>query len=444
MDTDSSWTLAASGTRFVRVVWCDNANIIRAKAIHTQMLREFLEHGVGITPGQQGVPVMFDAVIPETGLGPVGDIRLVMDAGTLTQLPYAPGHARVMGKMILDGQPWALCPRGFLQRMIREAEREGLQVQASFENEFYLLRGTSEDIVPADDTVFASTQAMDANRVVMDAIADALLAQGIPIELYYPESGPGQQELTVQYTQALPAADRQIAFRETAHAIASAHGLTASFLPKIFEDRAGSGCHLHLSLWREGHNLMPEAGAAGGLSREGRAFVAGLLAHLPALMALTVPSTNSYRRLKPHFWSGAFRCWGVDNREAAIRVPSHPKGLGSRHIELKTVDASSNPYLALGAIIAAGLAGVRRDLEPGSPLSVDPGYLSAEQRRAQGIEALPASLDQSIEHLSQDEVLLAALGPELARAYLAVRRAEWDALKGLDLAGEVKLLLERY
>ncbi|MDZ8053853.1 MAG: glutamine synthetase family protein [Aulosira sp. ZfuVER01] len=437
-------SLQEAGVKFVRILWCDNANIIRGKAVHLGMLSHYFEHGVGISAGEQGIPVMYDAIAPNSGLAPVGEIRLVPDWSSLTPLPYAPGHARVMGNMVLDGQPWAYCPRNFLMQMIAAAKREGLEIQAAFENEFYLLRQTSEGILPTDSTVFGSTQSMDINREVIDAIADALITQGIPVEQYYPESGPGQQEISMRYTDALQAANWQIGFRETVRAIARQHQLTASFLPKIFPDAASSGCHIHLSLWRDGKNLLPDPQGVCGLSQSARAFIAGILHHLPALMALTTPSPNSYRRIRPHTWSAAFRCWGLDNREAAVRVPSDPGLESSSHFEVKTVDASANPFIALGAVIAAGLDGVQRSLEPPNPVNEDPGNLLIEQRTANGIDPLPTNLGEALNHFKQNNVLLTALNPQLSQAFLAVRQAEWEAMKDWELDAEVKLLLERY
>jgi glutamine synthetase len=213
MATDIRKWLEAQNVRFVRVLWCDNANVIRGKAFHIGCLEEHQTHGVSISIAQQAIPVMYDAVAPGSGLGPVGEAWLIPDWSTLNVLPYVPGHARVMGNMVRDGQPWSLCPRGFLRRMIAQAQSQGLEVQAAFENEFYLLH--PEGLLPVDRTVFASTLAMDLNHAVIDDMAEALLAQGMPIERYYPESGPGQHELSIRYTHALQAADWQIAFRET-------------------------------------------------------------------------------------------------------------------------------------------------------------------------------------------------------------------------------------
>lgn len=444
MRSELAKSVKAAGIRFVRVLWCDNANVIRAKALHVGMLSNDDEPVIGISAAQQAIPVMYDAVIPDSGLTPVGEVWLVPDWSSFNVLPYSPTHASAIADMVKDNAPWPYCPRGFLKRAIDEAKNMGLEIKAAFENEFYLIKYTTEGIVPADNTVFASTLGMELNRAAIDEMADALIAQNIPVERYYPESGPGQHEITIAYTHALQAADRQITFRETVRGVALRHGLHASFLPKIFADRAGSGCHLHLSLWQNGHNILPDRTGVGGLSQTARAFIAGILDCLPALMALTTPSVNSYRRIRPHYWTGAFRAWGLDNREAAVRIPSNPIPPSPTHFELKTVDASANPYLALGAVIAAGLEGVRRHLDLGEPVAIDPGYLEPAEREARGIDLLPTTLGDAIAHLSRDDVLLNALGSELAKAYLAVRQAEWEAMKDMQLEQEVKILLERY
>ncbi|HBE21587.1 MAG TPA: glutamine synthetase [Cyanobacteria bacterium UBA11149] len=444
MDKKLRENLDNLGIRFVRILWCDNANMIRGKAVHRSCLSEYFTHGVGISAAQPAIPIIYDAPAPGSGLGPVGEIRLIPDWHTFTPLPYTKGHGRVIGDMVLNGIPWSFCPRHFLKRMVADAQSEGLDIIAAFENEFYLLRKTAGGIIPVDETGFASSMGIDINHQVIDEMVEALIQQGMPVEQYYSESGPGQQEISILYTDALGAADQQIAFRETIRAIALQHNLIASFMPKIFPDKAGSGCHLHLSLWHEGENLIPNLDQNGTLSEVARRFIAGILHHLPALMALTTPTTNSYRRIRPHCWSGAFRCWGMDNREAAIRIPSHPQPPSPTNFELKTIDATANPYLALGAVIAAGMDGVRHCFELQSPVTVDPGTLTENERLARGIERLPQTLGESIEHLSCDSLLLDAMGSDLAQTYLAVRKAEWEAMKDFNLDAEVKLLLEQY
>ena len=440
-------TLKDADTKFVRILWCDNANIIRAKAAHVDYLEEYIDNGVGITVAQMALPVMYDSVVAETGLGPVGEVRLMPDWSTLTILPYAEGHAQVLSDMIISktGKVWAHCPRGFLRRQIGRLEKMGLMLKAVFENEFFLLRRNAEGVLePADNTVFCATGSMNLHRALIIDLADALIAQGLEVEGYYPESGPGQQEVNIRYAEAMQAADRQIVYRETVRGEATRHGLIASFLPKIFEDKAGSGCHLNFSLWREGKNISGDPQQATAISPEAGAFIAGILDHLPALCALTIPSKTSYRRIQPHFWAGAFRAWGHQNREAAVRVCKNKQGTRASRFEYKTMDATANPYIALGALIAAGLDGLSRNLELPEEVTVDPASISEEQRRAGRIDRLPQNLGEALDALRNDIVLLEAMGAELARSYIAVRQHEWDNLKDLELAEEVDLLAERY
>lgn len=185
---------------------------------------------------------MYDAVTPGSGLGPVSDLRLMPDWDTLRFLPYASGHASVMSNMYTnEGQPSPLCPRNFLRRMVAEASTSGIYLKAAFENEFYLLRQLTNgsDLVPVDDTTFCMTYAMDINHDVIADICDSLTAQGLVLEQYHPESGNGQHEISIQYSDAMKAADQQIVFRETVKAVAHKHQMVACFLPKIFPNQAG-------------------------------------------------------------------------------------------------------------------------------------------------------------------------------------------------------------
>jgi len=171
-----------------------------------------------------------------------------------------------------------------------------------------------------------------------------------------------------------------------------------------------------------------------GLSTTAERFIAGILAHLPALLAITAPSFNSYLRLLPQHWSSAFVCWGPDNREASIRVPSTFWGMEERstNLELKPTDASCNPYLAFGALIAAGADGVARELQPPEPIDVDPATLPDREREAAGAHRYPETLQEAVTALERDKVLLDAMGDLLARSYLAVRRSEWEAYSAME------------
>lgn len=435
--------------RYVRFIWCDNANLIRAKAVHTSFLDSFLEgDGVGIAAAQQALPVMQDAPAPGSGLTGCGEVHMRADWSTFTPLPYTPGHARVLTDIYEEDQPWGHCPRAVLRRSITRAAEHGFQIKAAFENEFYLLRPEDDDdtdeVMPADPTNFAQTYALDRMAPVLDELTTALETQNILPEMIYAESGPGQFEMPIRYADALAAADNQVVFRETVRAVAYQHGLVTSFLPKIFLDKTGSGAHLHVSLWQNGRNVTSDSESPRAISADAAAFTAGVLHHLPALMAITTPSPISYHRIQPRTWSGAFTCWGYGNREAAIRVPATPAGRSITNLELKTADPSCNPYLALGAVIAAGLDGLEKGMSAGEPVQTDPADLSDEEREARGVHRLPTSLDESIQALEQDQVVLDILGPELAQSFLAVRRDEWQAMKDMSHAEQVDLLLERY
>src|SRR5207302_6583791 len=205
---------------------------------------------------------------------------------------------------------------------------------------------------------------------------------------------------------------------------AAEHGFVASLAPKPWPDAAGNGGHIHFSLWsKDGkRNRFHDGGADDRLSAEARSFIAGVLAHLPGLCGLTAPSFNSYHRLVPQYWAGAFTCWGHDNREAPVRVASVFRGLeeASTNAELKACDASCNPYLALGGLIAAGLDGLERGLEPPEPVEVDPASIPEDERARRGIARLPATQEEALDALAADEILTAALGPVLAQSYVAV------------------------
>jgi glutamine synthetase len=220
--------------------------------------------------------------------------------------------------------------------------------------------------------------------------------------------------------------------RETVRGVAQAFDLIATFAPKPFLDQAGSGAHIHFSLWgtesseNPGKNVFYDANERGGLSQTGKYFIGGVLRHIRGLLALTCGSPNSYRRLLPHFWSSAYEAYGYDNREGAIRIPSLFWGreANSVNLELKCSDHSGNPYLAMGALIAAGLDGIQNSIDPGEPQEIDPGNYSDEERQRRGIRRLPTSLDEAVDELERDQVLLEALGPLLASSYIAVKRNE--------------------
>jgi glutamine synthetase len=431
----------AAGVQLVRFLYCDNGGVVRGKSTHVGQLARRMEGGIGLVKGMQSF-TSIDTLAGDATYGPVGEIRLVPDPDTFVVLPYAPRSGQMLVNMIeLDHTPWALDPRSFLRRMEAQAAAAGLAFDAAFENEFYLAVRTDAGYQPVDRSLCFSAIGMDSTEDVIQDIVAALIAQGLTVELSHPELGWGQQELSTRHAPALRAADNQITYRQTVRGVASRRGLIASLAPKPFADQAGSGAHLHWSIWDAAHttNRLAEAGAPDGLSQLARHAIAGVIAHLPGLLGLTTPSVNSFRRLQPHYWSSAYTAWGIENREAAVRVPSRywDDEAGSTNLELKASDNSANPYIALGGVIAAALDGVTRSLDPGDPVDIDPGNLTDAEREKRGIRRFPTTSMEALDALERDEVLMGAMGSGLGTEYLKVRRAEAAAYAEKDDAFEL-------
>jgi glutamine synthetase len=430
----------------VRFLYADHGGVIRGKAAATRFLPERIASGIGHTLAMMAM-TMLDTLQPVAGMGPVGEVRLKPDPATFVELPYAPGAGAMVADLVTpDGEPWAACARSFLKQAIAELTADGYAMSAAFEPEFTVGRrepdpdGGPDRLVPVDDSLcYSLTGFHQAHDFTMDLVR-ALNAQGLEVEHYYPELGHGQHEMPIRYAPALRAADNHLLYRETVRGVAFRHGLWASLAPKPIADQAGNGCHLHASLssLADGTPVFADPADQYGLSVAGYQFIAGLLAHLPALVALTCGSVNSYRRLQPQFWSSAYTIYGMDNREAAIRICSALRGdeASSVHLELKPSDSSANPYLALGAFIYAGLDGIRRELQPGAAVNVDPATMTEDERIAAGARRLPRTLTEAIDALAADGLLMDALGPLRSSAYLTVKRAEAAAFAEQDTAFE--------
>lgn len=441
----------AEGIELVRFLYVDHGGVIRGKAASRSRLVERMSTGISHTLAMMAMP-MTDELQPVEGMGPVGEVRLVPDPTTFVALPYAAGAGAMVADLVgLDGEPWQACPRAFLKGAVADLAAEGYALVAAYEPEFTLGRRTPDPdggpdrLVPIDDSLCYSSTGFDlAHDYTMDLVR-ALVTQGLQAEHYYPEQGHGQQELSIRHAPALEAADNHVIYRETVRGVAFRYGLWASLAPKPIPDQAGNGAHLHASLWDVGpdgrpgaRNLLHDPNDAYGLSRVGYHFLAGVLAHLPGLLALTCGSVNSFRRLAPQVWASAYACYGMDNREAAVRIcsPMRTDVAGSTNLELKPSDSTANPYLAVGAVIHAGLDGIRRQLDPGVALNADPATVGDDELARRGIERFPATLEAALDALEADELLMDALGPLRRRAYLAVKRAEVAAFAAHDTAYE--------
>ncbi|HEY9677397.1 MAG TPA: glutamine synthetase family protein [Drouetiella sp.] len=430
---DDIVTLAQkSAISLVRFLFCDTTSIIRGKCTRTDKLKERIESGIGLVKGTMSMNIL-DQLQGDTGLGAVGEVRLIPDLETWAVLPYAERTASLICDLKeLNMTGWDHCPRTLLKKVVDEAKGLGYSFQVSFEPEFTLGTLDENNFQPIDKSLCFSTDGMNRAGKFINRFVDSLERQGIEVEQYYPELGAGQHELSIRHTSPLRACDRQIQYRETLRGVAFEQNLQAMIAPKPFDDQPGNGCHLHLSAWDvyQERNLF---WADNGLSDFGRFFVAGILKHLPGLVALTCPSVNSYRRLKPRAWSSAYTCWGFENREAAVRVPSVYLGqeMATTNIELKCVDSSSNPYLALAAVLAAGLDGVKRQISLPLPVDVDPSTLSSSEMEERQIRRLPETLQEALIELEEDEVLMNLLG-NFGQTFISVKTSECGAFAGAN------------
>ena len=416
-------------TLWVRFVFVDHAGIPKAKAVHREGFAGRARAGVGLAKGVLALDPS-GALHPESGLSPVGECRLVPDLSTLTTLPFVRGQAMVCCDMTEPdaSTPWEGCPRSALKRVLGRLAERGYRSLASYEAEFYV-RGPDG---PLDRTPYAGSFALTPAADFVAELAQTLEEMGIRPEQCHAEVGHGNLELSVGEDEALAAADRRVMVLEAIRGVAHGMGLETTMAPKPYLEAAGNGHHLHVSIYEGDAPVLFDA--SGALSRPGSGFVAGILEHLPAIMAFTAPSPNSYQRFAPGMWASAYGAYGLDNREAAVRLASPVAGSESAtaNIELKPVDVTSNPYLALAAVLAAGMDGIERDLDPGEPTRVDPATLSDEERASQGIRPLPSSPDEALDALEEDAVLTEAFGEPLVRTHVAVARAQAAMAKELD------------
>jgi glutamine synthetase len=441
----------AEGISLVWFLYADHGGIIRGKSASAAMLPARMVTGIGHTVAMMAMS-MLDHLQPVQGMGPVGEVRIMPDPASYVSLPYAPGAGAMLADLVQPGgEPWDGCARSYLKQAIAGLAAEGYAVTAAFEPEFTLGRrqadpaGGPDVLVPIDDSLCYSATGFHLAHDYTQALLAALQGQDLQVEHYYPELGHGQQEMSIRHAPALRAADNHVLYRETVRGVAFRQGLWASLAPKPIPGQAGNGTHLHLSLRDLGDDGKPgeqgvfyDAADRYHLSQTGYHFIGGLLAHLPALVALTAASVNSYRRLAPQMWSSAYTVYGMDNREAAVRIcsPMRNDPAGTVNLEFKPSDSSANPYLALGACIHAGLDGIRRKLDPGEAVNVDPATLTEAERLARGARRLPDSLAAALAALAADELLMESLGDLRRRAYLAVKGSEAAAFAGTDAAYE--------
>jgi glutamine synthetase len=421
----------ADGIRVVLLSFVDNAGVTRARAIPLRLFERAAVQGVGLSTAWYTVTAT-DAVTSSPYVGnPAGDMRLVADPGALRPLAAQPGWAWApTDQFHQDGTPYPCCARSYLRRMASRAAESDLTLKISFELEWFMAETARGPAVPAHDGPGVGALALVRVSEFVSDLIDALDQQDIGVEAINGEYSDGQLELSFAPKDPVAAADANVLTRLTIHALSARHGYRSSFSP-AFAGPMGNGGHVHLSVWRQGANLLAGGDGPHGITATGAAFLAGLLEELPAMTAIGAPCAASYLRLLPSRWAGVYQCWGRENREAAVRFITGVTGAGAgaANAEVKCFDEAANPYLLLGALVAAGTAGVDHDRRLPAEYTGDPGADDPETLARLGIRRLPATLDEAIDQMRGSKLLLDTMGPALHDAYLAVRSAEADQFR---------------
>lgn len=410
--------LRFAGVNFLRFIAVDAFNSIRCKMVPLDQFTA--ETTVAIAKVcLAGLPTYSDIVLPGTGLDAKGVVTVYPDYGSLRILPYANKTAVVFGTVhdVPSGRLSSICTRGLLLRVMETANnKHGIIFNVGAELEFNLF-----DIAtgkPVDNSVFANTTTLNQQESFLTDCYVQLRQQSIEIEQLHAESGPGQLEVVIKYQpNPISLVDQVMLARETIQVVARQHNCLASFLPKTFADKAGNGLHLHLSIGRPiTANAFPDPTLPCCLSQEGQSFLEGILKHLKGLLAVTLGSCNSFRRVGPGCWTGHQVAWDIEDKEVPLRVCMDAKTGALTNVEFKLSDSTSNLYLSLACILGSGLEGISKEytLRP-SLKNASPG----------STEVLPCSYDASLSCLEADLFLTEQImGKELLQAFLAVRRAE--------------------
>ena len=424
-----------SPSELVALVCCDLGAIVRGRSLPTAELADHTDAGVGWVPANHALTPIGTLAEPNP-FSSTGDLRLLPSLDTHVRV-QAPGGEDALELVLCDivetdGRPWECCPRSFLRDALAELHAEtGLRAIASFEHEFQLL--CDAPAAPAF-SLEAQRRAEPFPSRVMVALREA----GAEPERFMPEYAAHQFEIPVAAAEGLAGADRAVVLREVVREVARQGGVRATFAPLLDPARAGNGVHIHLSLIDdEGRAALYGASRPGCLSVLGASFAAGVLAHADALSAICSPSPISAARLSPHRWSAGAACLGLHNRETLLRIPSLVSALGDPaaqlRLEYRGADAAANPYLALGAIVRAGLDGVRGELAAPPILDRDPAQLEEAEAAEYRVGGLPASLQDALAALARDDTARAWMSPLMYDAYVAVKRAEIAAADGQEL-----------
>lgn len=429
----------SEGVRFIRLQFMDIPGISKNVEIPVGQLEKAL-----------GGEIMFDGSSIE-GFVRIeeSDMQLMPDPSTFHVLPWG-RHAGEVAVMLCDvidadGEPFAGCPRTALKRVVADAQSLGFTPMLGPEPEFFLFERDAKG-APTTETrdrgTYFDLAPIDRGEVCRRDIVAALEALGFEIEASHHEVGPGQHEIDFKYDEAVATADKIAIFKTTVRRIAMEHELHATFMPKPIAGLAGSGMHVHQSLFSGEANAFDDPKAELGLSQTALHYIGGLLAHAKGMMALTNPLVNSYKRMVPGHEAPTSVVWSIKNRSPLIRVPAR-RGLGSR-VELRMPDPACNPYLAFTLMIGAGLDGIREQRDPGEPVNKNIFAMSHREKRRLKIDELPADLGEALRMMKKDPIVRTLLGDHIYSHYSEAKEAAWQDYSAHVHAWELERYLARY
>ncbi|MGO4445135.1 glutamine synthetase [Mycobacterium sp. 2YAF39] len=399
------------------------AGLTHAKTVPLRRMSAFADPGLGASPVFHAFAIDQTGVVFSDVLGVVGDQRIRIDLDALRILGdglcWAPGAF-----FNQDGSPDPYCGRGTLRRVTERLSEAGIDAVVGHEMEFVLVGPDGGELPSHMWAQYGLAGVLEFEGFVRD-VTDAATSSGVVIEQFHPEYGLNQFEISLSPQPPVAAADALVLARIIVGRIARRYGMRVSLSPVPFAGSVGSGSHQHFSMTRDGVPLFSGGSGAGGMTSEGESAVGGLVAGLSEAQGILCGSVLSGVRMQPGHWSGAYVCWGIENREAAVRFlvggPSNPEGA---NVEVKVIDPSANPYLATAAVLGLSLDGIQRELTLPPEVTVDPDSLSDAQRAESGVALLAQNQADAIDALDQSYLLRRLLGDEVVDAVVAVRRYE--------------------
>jgi glutamine synthetase len=407
--------------KFIRLWFTDILGFMKSFAITVEELEGALEEGMGF----DGSSIEGFARIDES------DMVALPDPDTFRLLPWRPKEHRAVARMFCDitkpgGKAFEGDPRYVLQRNLKRAADMGYTFYVGPELEYFYFQDSKGTQILDEGGYFDLTPLDMASDMRRDTVL-TLEEMGIGIEYSHHEVAPSQHEIDMRYTDAMTMADNVMTYRLVVKQIALNHGVYATFMPKPVFGENGSGMHVHQSLFRGEKNAFFDKSDGYNLSKEARAYIAGLLKHAPEITAVTNQWVNSYKRLVPGYEAPVYLSWARRNRSDLVRVPEYRPGREkATRVEFRSPDPACNPYLAFSVMLAAGLEGIEKGYEAPDPIEENVYAMTDEERQKKGIDTLPADLLEAI-HLTEKSALVRkALGDHVFDAFIQNKKFEWD------------------